>query len=289
MGNRKFYQIACRNKTAKLGYNSEMKFLLFLVFSLIFSACSVQSVESQRLAGDTVSRSENSKTPVMVELFTSEGCSSCPPAERVLAKLQLEQPFEKAEIITLALHVDYWDDLGWKDKFSSPLYTQRQKVYDRKFRTGRIYTPQMVVDGDQEFVGSNFDKAEKAINKAIDSEKAQINISMIDGKLKIDVSNIPKHEESTVYLVLAEDNLKSDVKSGENAGKNLSHVSVVRILKGLSKITELSKTFQTEVTLQIGKDWDRTKTSAIIFIQENRSRRIIGVSRLAISPEIAAN
>ncbi|MCB1024561.1 MAG: DUF1223 domain-containing protein [Acidobacteria bacterium] len=257
-----------------------MKYLMFIVFSLAISACSVQSAESQPLGRDKLSGPADNKTPVLVELFTSEGCSSCPPAERVLAKLQLEQPFEKAEIITLALHVDYWDDLGWKDKFSSPLYTQRQQFYDRKFRTGRIYTPQMVVDGEQEFVGSNFEKAEKAINKAIDQKKAEISVSLAGGKLKIDVTNIPKHDQSTIYLALTEDNLKTDIKGGENAGKNLSHVSVVRSLKGLSKIEEGKQAFQMEVPLQIGKDWDPAKTSAVIFIQENRSRRIIGVSRM---------
>ncbi|MEZ5344156.1 MAG: DUF1223 domain-containing protein [Pyrinomonadaceae bacterium] len=261
-----------------------MKSVLLLVFSLIISACGARTAESQSFAGKRFSETENSKTPVMVELFTSEGCASCPPAERILAKLQIEQPFEQAEIITLALHVDYWDDLGWKDKFASPLFTQRQRVYDRKFRTGQIYTPQMVVDGIHEFVGSNFEKAEKAIRKAAGAEKARIGLQLTGDKLEIDISDIPKHDDASVYLALAEDDIKTDVKGGENAGKNLRHVSVVRSLRGLSLIGESDTKLQTEVNLQIGKDWNRSSISAVVFIQENRSRRILGVSRIKILP-----
>ena len=267
-----------------------MKLAIFLVFATLFSACTAQPVESRKLV-DLASKESatETRTPVMVELFTSEGCSSCPPAERVLAKLQLEQPFKKAEIITLALHVDYWDGLGWKDKFASPLYTQRQKVYDRKFRSGRIYTPQMIVDGEKEFVGSNFGKAKKAINASLKREKAKIEVSQSEGKIKIAISKIPKHDTATVYLAFAEDNLSSQVIRGENAGKNLTHVSVVRSLKGLSKLDAGKDSFEMEFPLQVGEDWKEENLNAVVFVQENGTRRILGVARAGLRGEILPN
>ena len=267
-----------------------MKFTLVLVLSLLFSACSTQPVESRRLVDQRGSeKSARTKKPVLVELFTSEGCSSCPPAEKVLAKLQLEQPFDKAEVITLALHVDYWDELGWKDKFASSLYTQRQRIYDRKFRTGRIYTPQMIVDGDAEFVGSNFKKAEKAISRAIKSDKADVKLNTVDSKIKIDITAIPKHEQATVYLAYAEDDLSSNIRSGENAGKNLTHVSVVRRLKAVSRLSEGESSFNAVVQLEIGSDWNRDNLNAVVFVQENKSRRVLAVKRMAIYNEKLAN
>ena len=268
-----------------LSYNNFMKYALAFLLFVSISACGIQSVESQKLTNEKnfTERSRSIKQPILIELFTSEGCSSCPPAEKNLAYFQNEQPFEDAEVITLALHVDYWNNLGWKDKFSSALYTQRQKVYDRKFRTGSIYTPQMVVDGEQQFVGSSLKKAEKAISKAARNKKALIDISMEEGSLKLNITGIPAREENaSVYLALAEDDLSTRVKSGENAGKNLKHVSVVRELKGLGRVTGDQHSFEIVVPLQIKSDWKRENLSATVFIQGNESRKVYGVRRVRI-------
>ncbi len=141
----------------------------------------------------------NKKVPVLVELFTSEGCSSCPPADRVLAQLEKERTTADAEIITLALHVDYWNYLGWKDEFSSSVYSQRQNGYAEKFNLDSIYTPQMVVDGQNQFVGSNLGTAQKAISEAAKSQKANIEISSVadlkNPKLKVNISDLPAHDK----------------------------------------------------------------------------------------------
>lgn len=158
--------------------------------------------------------------PVLVELFTSEGCSSCPPADRVLTQLEKEQPNPNAEIITLALHVDYWDSLSWKDEYSSAMFSQRQTVYGQKFQLGSIYTPQMVVDGQTQFVGSNLETANKAITDNAKNAKATIELANADNNLKIKISDAPKHENATVFLAITEDNLASNVRGGENSGKN---------------------------------------------------------------------
>src|ERR1700675_374887 len=119
------------------------------------------------------------RVPVLLELFTSEGCSSCPPADRLLEILDEKQPVAGADLIVLSEHVDYWDRLGWKDPFSSPLYTDRQQDYTNKYNLDGVYTPQLVVDGRYGLVGSNGREASSAIQKAIREQKIPIAISNV--------------------------------------------------------------------------------------------------------------
>ena len=167
---------------------------VLLLFAVIFSGCTWQTVESQPVEQNPQSQIPNlkSKPPVLVELFTSEGCSSCPPADRALTFLEKQQPNSDAEIITLALHVTYWDDLGWKDIFSAPLFTQRQELYSQKFKLDSIYTPQMIVDGSYQFVGSDLTKAQKAISEAAKTQKAKVEITNVADSLKVRISEVPQ-------------------------------------------------------------------------------------------------
>src|SRR5687768_2991581 len=154
------------------------------------------------------------KTPVLVELFTSQGCPSCPEADKVLAQLENSQPVAGAEIITLAWHVDSWDTFNWKDEFSSPVFTQRQTIYSRALFINPIYTPQMFVDGTVYFIGSKSDKATKAIANAIKTAKPEINLAMSGEKLLINIPNVPKHETATVYIAFTESDLVRKIGSG---------------------------------------------------------------------------
>lgn len=219
------------------------------------------------------------KQAVLVELFTSQSCMACPPAEKLLTKLETDQPFSKAELITLEFHVDYRDGFGRKDIYASPLFTQRQQVYDRKFRTGKIYTPQMVVDGDIEFVGSKFEKAEKAVEKMSQVEKGDVQIEIIDGRLEIKISNLPEHEEATIYLAIAQDG----INSRDTTGANSANVSIVRSLNGLGRIGAKENSFQMNTNFQIQDGWDKDKIKLIVFIQENGSRIIRGVGRIPLT------
>jgi hypothetical protein len=232
------------------------------------------------------------RTPVIVELFTSEGCSSCPPADEVLARLERTQPVDGAEIITLGEHVDYWDYIGWSDPFSSPIFSERQGAYAEAFVLDGAYTPEMVVDGKVEFVGSNWDKAVAAISQAARAPKADVQIITARKNadaisLQMHVINLPAGTASeTVDLLLAvtESDLLSNVLRGENAGRRLSHRTVVRQL-GLIYSTEAKPgtSFSAESTVTLAKGWNAENLRAVAFAQERKSRRVIGAETVKLA------
>src|SRR5258708_34717196 len=125
--------------------------------------------------------SAQGRIPVVVELFTSEGCSSCPPADNVLTQLDQRQPVAGVEVIALSEHVDYWDSLGWKDRFSSPLFSARQEEYGRLFRVDSVYTPQVVVNGQAQALGSDADSVQEAIRAVAQGPRANVEISNTTG------------------------------------------------------------------------------------------------------------
>src|SRR5271168_4403948 len=147
----------------------------------MFKLSSLTAVMAVFAAALVCGASDNgtARVPVLVELFTSEGCSDCPPADRLLEILDQRQPVAGADLIVLSEHVDYWDRLGWKDPFSSPQYTARQQNYTNKYNLDGVYTPQLVVDGRYAFVGSNGREASSAIQKAIREKKIPIEISNV--------------------------------------------------------------------------------------------------------------
>jgi hypothetical protein len=258
-------------------------FLIAALFLLaIFSSCSVENVESRESDSGKETTEPVAKTPVLIELFTSEGCSSCPPADEALAFLEKEQPFAQAEIITLALHVDYWNNLGWKDEFSSPLFSQRQAVYAQKLKLDSSYTPQMIVDGRIEFVGSDLNKAVNAVIEATKSPKAKIDARFDEDILTVKISDVPKHEDATVFLAVTESDLASNVKRGENAGKNLRHSSVVRELRPLGKIEAKVDSFQQKAAINLQKAWKKENLNLVVFVQENNSRRVLGTAKISM-------
>jgi len=239
----------------------------------------MQSENETGAQPESVENSSAVRQPVLVELFTSEGCSSCPPADKNLAFLEKQQPVAKAEAITLAFHVDYWDRLGWKDRFSSPLYSRRQEVYSQALKIGSNYTPQMIVDGREEFVGSDSGMASKEITKAIETPKAVIEIVVDGGRATVKISNAPKHDNSTVFAAIAEDGIRSRVERGENAGMDLEHVSVVRELKTIGMLEGDKSDLEIRFEVPSDPEWNPVNLKVVVFVQENESRKIIGVRR----------
>jgi hypothetical protein len=232
-------------------------------------------------------------TPILVELFTSEGCSTCPPADDLLEKLDSAQPMPGAQLIVLSEHVDYWDKLGWKDPFSSSVVTDRQAVYAAKFKLQSSYTPQMIVDGSSEFVGNNPKLAEQALEKAVNSQKIPVRISSISsdtpGKLhaSIETDAIPSSQNADVYFVVALNHAESQVERGENKGHHLAYVAVVESMTKVGT-ADKGKKFAKQIEVKINPHTDLSNVRVIAFLQQHGSGPVIGSAMSAVSAQSAS-
>lgn len=251
-----------------------------LLIALAVSALLVAVVRSAKIvvAGPNTTSSV-AKRSVIVELFTSEGCSSCPPADELLGQLRQERNSNGAEVIPLGLHVDYWDSAGWHDRFDSNSFSRRQEDYARTFHLDGPYTPQMVIDGETEFVGSMAGRAHEAIaESAAQPPDATVSLSPNgNGDLLLQVSS---SQPANVMLAITEDNLTTRVGGGENGGRTLHHSAVVRELRRVGEVH--NGKFSSAVQLTLDKDWKRQDLRAVVFIQRPDNRRILGGSSLKL-------
>lgn len=264
--------------------------VVFIAVAALLALAARRSTLTGQVAADTMqvrgstSEMDRASTPVLVELFTSEGCSSCPPADALLKRLGLTQPVHGADIIALEEHVDYWDRLGWKDPFSSEAATARQNEYGEAFGGEQIYTPQMIVDGRAEFVGSSDADALRAIRAASLAPKPAVQLSWeTDDKLAIHIEPLTsarKGDGQQLYLAVTENMLHSDVKRGENAGRALEHNGVVRQLLRLEKIDAASAGFTSSVTVHSNPDWNRANLRAVVFVQERRNLNVLAAAAI---------
>lgn len=257
-------------------------------------------VSALAVAGEAmpVTRNDGQRVPVLVELFTSEGCASCPPADAVLARLESTQPVPGAEIVALGQHVDYWNYIGWRDPFSSHQFSERQQAYAQAFAHDGIYTPQMVVDGETEFVGSNLNKAREAIARAALHPKAAIKLTRLAGaakdsdpqiRLHVLVTELPplsSTETIDLWLAITESNLSSQVARGENAGRKLAHGSVVRLLDRVAEAAaKEADTLTAAPEIKLQPAWKHENLRAVAFVQARQSRRILGAAALSLSDD----
>ena len=209
------------------------------------------------------------RTPVLVELFTSEGCSSCPSADNALARLAQKQPVEGVELVALGFHVDYWDYLGWKDPYASPEYGERQRRYALDGDENRVYTPQMVVDGTRSFVGGEDEARAQA---AVAARRSKVPLRLAT-RVEADTVVVRVRMDSApaqgleLWAALAEDGLSSDVKRGENAGRKLSHAAVVRTVAALPAPKPEEGGFVSEARLKLAPGWKREKLRAVAVLQ----------------------
>ncbi len=233
------------------------------------------------LFGMTALLSAQEKTPVLLELFTSEGCSSCPPADKLLEAVDRLQPIPGANIIVLSEHVDYWDQLGWRDPFSSAALSNRQAQYAARLHRDGAYTPQLIVDGQAEMVGSDGPAAKSAILKALGLEKLRVNLSRPSREgsyvtVRVEIPSGPKGAAS-MYVALADSRVQSPVGGGENAGRSLLHVAVVRTFIDAGHV-RAGDSFSREVRLEVPAGAGANGLRVIAFLQDQKSGRILGVS-----------
>ncbi len=211
--------------------------------------------------------------PVLVELFTSEGCSSCPPADALLERLDHDQPVAGVDIIVLSEHVDYWNHDGWTDPFSSAALTARQEAYCRRLAPQGPYTPQMIIDGTAQFVGSDAVQARNAIQAAARAPKIPIRIEHAGSELDIRIDPLPAGSsgKADVLLALAANSAASDVLRGENQGHRLTHVAVLKQLKTLGKLT-VREGLEKRVSAPA------PDTRLIVIVQDSNSGQVRGAA-----------
>jgi len=206
---------------------------------LAFAALVVIGTQSLHARLDPID-TESVQSPVVLELFTSQSCSSCPPADRILTETT-----KNPNVIALGFHVTYWDHLHWKDTLSREFATDRQRSYARFKNTGRVYTPQMIVNGGEEFTGSNAGKLNKSVQRA---HKIQpITITKNDDTLNITLPNSVTDQSQTLWLFGIKDKHTQKIPSGENRGREVSYVNSVLSEKALETWNGEATTIETTI------------------------------------------
>jgi hypothetical protein len=232
---------------------------------------------------------QTSRMPVLVELFTSEGCSSCPPADALLAKLDHDQPISGAEVIVLEEHVDYWDNQGWHDRFSSHQYTDRQSEYCLRLKANGGYTPQMIVDGTDQFVGNDGPHAVRAIQHAAQTSKIKLVLSqpVVDGhKISASVSipaSTTAKPQADLYAALVDPSDSTEVRSGENGGRHLQHAGVVRSLQRVGSLKNLASG-PVSFSLKAPGDAKPTEMRVVVFAQQGGEGAVLGAASANVTP-----
>lgn len=233
---------------------------------------------------------ETTKQPVVVELFTSEGCSDCPPADTLLKDLSEKQPLSGIEILALEEHVDYWNSNKWVDPFSSIDFSTRQQQYATTLHAGDVYTPQMVVDGSSQFIGSRTREAEDQIRWAAARKKGRLLLTSTPGQkehtrsfeLSLDPSS-PALNASTLdlWVAITEKGLSSKVTGGENSGEMLQHAPVVRLLHKQQSVT-VPLTSPVSFSVNLHKSWNPTNLTVVAFLADPKLHQIQAAGYCAI-------
>jgi hypothetical protein len=247
-----------------------MKTLSFLfVIALITTSFSCADSSAKNIAVN------DDKGFAVVELFTSEGCSSCPPADNAVAALLKEH---KGNVYVLGYHVDYWDQLGWKDIFSSHAYTQRQGEYAKAFKLSSIYTPQIVVNGTEQFVGSDKNKLNAAVNKDLQqSSDVKLNVdAKASGNQTVNVSFNTNASDANVHIALIQLNAENKIQRGENTGATLHHVNVVRDTKTTTAVANGN------IALTIPAGLSAKNCCVIAFTQDMNDNKITSATQVSI-------
>jgi hypothetical protein len=229
--------------------------------------------------------------PILIELFTSEGCSSCPPADAWLQRLDANQPIPGAQAIVLSEHVDYWNHDGWTDPFSSSLLTERQNEYVHAMGLSSPYTPQVIVDGKSELQLSDTQQISKVLLQAANAATVPVSIGAIqvEGdspalvRAHIVADGTAEKRNADVFAVLALDHAESQVLHGENGGHHLSHVAVAQEIVKIGKL-ERGKTFTGDFQAKLKHGQDPKNLRLVVFVQESGPGQVLGAALREVNP-----
>ena len=257
--------------------------LVALLATILPSVCSAQSGTRNATARSSSASSRAAAKPtgvVVVELFTSQGCSSCPPADAALRQVDAVAEKAKLPVYALSFHVDYWNRLGWTDPYSDRAFSQRQSAYASAAGSKRVYTPQMIVNGTTEFVGSDKSKAHAAITSALGRKSASkvalaIAPKSSPGQLSIRFQVSGATASRVLNVAVIRTPAANDIPKGENAGRTLSHVNVVRAFKTVPLEGQTGS-----VTLQLPADVDRSSAEVVAYVQHTETRAISGAASI---------
>lgn len=239
-------------------------------------AASVPQVAPQAIQGPLP---QTVRVPVVVELFTSEGCSVCSPADEFLLGLEQKQPIAGVEVIALEEHVDYWNGSGWRDPFSSRVMSNRQADYNRLFNLDNISTPQLVIGGQTQVSGLDEARAGEEIVRAAKGPQAKVEVSFRSASVAtVKVDKLPANApDSEVWMAVTEGGLESAVDGGENEGRTLRHTAVVRSIVILGKVDAETPTTYS-MHLKFSPKWKRDELKYVVFVQDRVSKKIWGAA-----------
>jgi hypothetical protein len=258
------------------------------IFRLSLLALALAVLSSRGEAGQTASSPQTADRVAVVELFTSQGCSSCPPADRLLSKLAHDSRYQ-GKVIPLSFHVDYWNYIGWTDPFSAARWSDRQKAYaGRTFHSNRIYTPQVVVNGRTECVGNSEGEVVGRINDALAAEPAgRVSLALDpltpDGHLRVKVgaklARAVGSGDLDLWVAVYQSNLSTEVRAGENASRLLKNDRVVRRLEKAFTLPATAGAEKSgEVVLGIDKRWKTDDLGVAAFLQDPATLAIVGAA-----------
>jgi hypothetical protein len=228
----------------------------------------------------------DSKGFAVVELFTSEGCSSCPPADELVARIQKED--KDKQVYILAFHVDYWNRLGWKDVFSSAEYSKRQNEYASWLKLKSVYTPQVVVNGKKEFVGSEEGNLRNAIAAGLQTPSTSaliLNAQKEQGKLTVQYHASGAGKNTSLFLAIVQKAAQTKVERGENGGHTLSHVQIVRKIQSLP----LSASGNGNTIIALPDGFSTQGWEVIGFLQNKTNGVILAAAKSDVSTTVNAN
>ncbi len=241
---------------------------LSIPFFTLWFCTSFSGIKDKESGNASQAADTGNKSVVVLELFTSQGCSSCPSADRLLGTYTSNE-----NVIPLSFHVDYWNRLGWKDPFSSKEYTKRQYNYSSALNAN-VYTPQLVINGEAEMVGSDANKISATIQKIISQEhNAELSIKSVnyeDGKANISFDASGNISNAVLNIAIVEKKTTTDIKAGENSGATLDNFNVVRNFKTIGKINNGNNTS----FIDVPPNTNQNNFSVVIYLQDKANHKI---------------